>query len=183
MIYLVTGVMRSGTSAMMEALEAGGLPVVKSDERRRLNERFGAMTDYRPNPIDLYEPAASDFHERHFPCRFDGMAIKVVAPLITHLAVHRYRALVMLRSPAEIQVSYLRAFKRHLALEWIEDIQQDAYTVLLNRRDVVDIRECPYEDLVNDPTRIFQGLHTAGWPIDPVRAALAIRHDERRIYV
>ena len=173
MIYLVTGMMRSGTSAMMQALEAGGLPVVKSDERRRLNERSGTP-GHLANPVDLYEPAESETQQLGWPRQHDGYALKVVAPLVPRLAVHLYRAVFMFRSPREIQASYVRAFRRSLSLEWIEESLEELQLTLANRRDIITIVDHSYANLRNDPLKVFRGLHEYGWPIDPVAAAAVI---------
>ena len=165
--------MRSGTSAMMQALEAGGLPVVKSDERRRLNERSGTP-GHLANPLDLYEPAEGDTQQIGWPRQHDGCALKVVAPLMPRLAVHEYRAVLLTRTSQEIQASYWRAFGRQLAVEWIDSVISELRRTLANRRDIV-WGEYSYTQLREDPLKVFRGLEGRGWPIDPCAAAAVIR--------
>ena len=172
MIYLVTGMMRSGTSAMMQALEAGGLPVVKSDERRRLNERSG-QPGRLANPVDLYEPAEGETQQVGWPRQYDGHALKIVAPLMPRIAVHEYRAVLLTRAAHEIQASYLRAFGRHLAVDWIDSLVNELRRTLANRRDIVWV-EHAYTQLREDPLKVFRGLEEQGWPIDPCAAAAVI---------
>lgn len=172
MIYLVTGMMRSGTSAMMQALEAGGLPVVKSDERRRLNERSGTPGNFA-NPVDLYEPAESDTQQVGWPRQHDGHALKVVAPLMPRLAVHEYYAVLLTRAAQEIQASYRRAFGRQLAVDWIDTLVSELRRMLANRRDIVWV-EHSYTQMREDPLKVFRGLEEQGWPIDPCGAAAVI---------
>ncbi len=53
MIYLVSGDMRTGTSMMMQALEAGGLEAVYNENRDRMNQQYGDK-DYQPNGGGFY---------------------------------------------------------------------------------------------------------------------------------
>lgn len=169
MIYLVTGYMRSGTSLMMQALEAGGLPVIKHPSRRALNERC-ADARYRPNPLDLYEPAWADMRQVDFPRFHDGHALKIVVPWLGRLAVHVYRVVFMRRDPEEIRQSYEAAFNGHVSVAQIERAVHEALRTLANRRDVLEVHELGYADLVQRPSESLASLH---WPIDiPVAAAV-----------
>lgn len=173
MIYVVSGYMRSGTSMMMQCLEAGGLPVAYSHQRNILNDRC-SDEHYKPNPKGLYEPADSEIGKHGWPRGHDGKAIKVVAPLLRHLSVHEYRVVFMLRNPEEIRQSYKAAFRGNVTCEQIEHCQQSSLELLHNRRDVLTVTELQYADVVADP---LAAIYKLNWPIDNVRAAEAVQPD------
>lgn len=171
MIYLISGYMRSGTSMMMQCLEAGGIPVVRSEVRDRLNDRHSDL-HYRPNPSGLYEPPCSEIGKPGWPREHDGKALKVVAPLVRHLSVHEYRAVFMLRDPEEIRQSYEAAFKGRVNCEQIEQCQQEAFGMLHNRRDVLSVKVLQYADVIANPLAALQELN---WPIDAKKASSVVQ--------
>lgn len=169
MIYLVTGFMRSGTSMFMQALEAGGMTVVRSESRDRMN---AAHSDelYRPNPESLYEPDVREMREPGWPRQHDGKALKVVAPFLPRLAVHGYRVVFMRRDPEEIRQSYEGAFGVRLRVERIEQTVFEGLRTLRNRRDVHDLVGLNFADVIDDPVSAFASLN---WPID-AQAAVSV---------
>lgn len=171
MIYLVSGYMRSGTSMMMQCLEAGGMPVAYSTKRNSLNDRR-SDEHYKPNPKGLYEPDDSEIGKPGWPREHDEKALKVVAPFVRHLSVHAYRAVFMQRDPEEIRQSYEAAFKGKVTCEQIEQCQQAALESLDNRRDVLTVNILQYADVVVDPLRAMQSLN---WPINTDKAASVVQ--------
>jgi hypothetical protein len=169
LIYLVVGHMRSGTSMMMSCLEAGGLPVVRSESRDRLNAAHSDQ-HYRPNPTSLYEPDERAMRVPGWPRQHDGHALKVVAPLLGRLAAHEYRVVFMRRDSEEIRQSYEGAFGGRVTAQQIETVIAEALRTLNNRRDVHEIIELQYGDVIDDPVLSLASL---GWPID-VQAAAAV---------
>lgn len=167
MIYVVSGYMRSGTSMMMQALEAGGMPVLRSERRDRLNESH-ADEQYRPNPISLYEPDPREM-TLGWPRQHDGLAIKVVVPFLPRLSVHEYKVCFMRRDPEEIRQSYEGAFGQRLDLERIERATSEALLTLRNRRDV-ELTELWYPDVIE------HGLDL-DWPCDMEKANAVINPD------
>ena len=66
MIYVVSGYPRSGTSMMMECLEAGGLEMVKSEKRDELilhlkKKEIATSVHYTPLPL---QPLFKNHRER-----------------------------------------------------------------------------------------------------------------------
>lgn len=171
MIYVVSGYMRSGTSMLMQCLEAGGMSVVASPQRDIVNRRHSDQ-HYRPNPRSLYEPTDSEIGKPGWPREHDGMAIKVLAPFVRHLAVHEYRAVFMLRDPEEIRQSYEAAFKGRVTCDQIAQCQQEAFGMLHNRRDVLSVSTMQYADVVADPLAALQELN---WPVDAKKAASVVQ--------
>lgn len=174
MLSLVSGFMRSGTSMIMSCLEAGGMDVVKSEQR----DKFGAAHSdqhYRVNPYGLYEPDIREMNEPGWPKQHDGKVLKVVVPWLRALSVHDYRVVFMLRDPEEIRQSYEAAFGGKMKREAIERQTVEALDQLRNRRDVRTITTLNYRDVVDDPILAFAKLRSDGWPIDGEAAASVVQ--------
>jgi hypothetical protein len=104
-IYIVSGLPRSGTSMMMRVLQAGGLPV-RMDNLRAADE---------DNPHGYFElqRVKGLSRDRDWLGEMKGMAIKVVAPLLSALPVGpRYRVIFMRRSLDEVLASQQKMLER-----------------------------------------------------------------------
>ena len=67
MIHIVSGYFRSGTSAMMESLIAGGMNASYSEQRDEIAE-LHSDEHYRPNPYNkLYEIPLREYGDCAFP--------------------------------------------------------------------------------------------------------------------
>ncbi len=94
-VTIVSGLPRSGTSLMMQMLEAGGLPALTDHARTRDDD----------NPRGYYELEAVKRTSRDptWLDRADGRAVKVVHALLRDLPAHRsYRVVFMKRDLAEV---------------------------------------------------------------------------------
>ena len=170
MIYLVTG-LRSGTSMMMAAFEAGGMDVVKSSARDRLvHVAVDRMADdYKANPTSFYEPQyRNEARQPDWPRKYDGKVLKVIIPFLNEVAVHDYRVLFMRRDAEEMRQSYFAAHGGDVRN--MEQTVAEALRTLSNRKDV-ELQELWYPDVLNDPRGSFESL---GWPLDVTRAASVI---------
>ena len=105
-ITIVSGLPRSGTSMMMQMLEAGGLPVLTDGKRE-------ADAD---NPKGYYElDAAKRLRvDRAWLPEADGKVVKLVAQLLPYLppAPHHYRVVFMQRDLDEILTSQTLMLQR-----------------------------------------------------------------------
>jgi hypothetical protein len=110
-VVVVTGLPRAGTSLMMQLLEAAGLPPF-ADDRRPADES---------NPRGYYEHAAAKAIARdaRFVADARGRALKVVAPLLSHLPEPqgephrlRYAAVWMERDLGEVLASQAAMLER-----------------------------------------------------------------------
>lgn len=153
----------------MSCLESGGLPVVRSESRDRLNAAHSDQ-HYRPNPVSLYEPDERAMRVPGWPRQHDGHAVKVVVPFLGRLAAHEYRVVFMRRDSEEIRQSYEGAFGARLASQQIETVIAEALRTLRNRRDVHELIELHYADVIDDPVLSLASLN---WPID-VQVAAAV---------
>ena len=105
-VTVVTGLPRSGTSMMMQMLQAAGLDPL-ADELRQPDA---------DNPLGYFElKAATQLRDDpSWVAGAGGRAVKVVAQLLTHLPQgFRYRALFMQRDIDEILASQRAMLERH----------------------------------------------------------------------
>jgi hypothetical protein len=94
-VIVVSGLPRSGTSMMMQMLEAGGLEVL-TDRVRESDE---------DNPRGYFEMEAVKGLSKDQSCLdgAEGKSVKVISELLKHLpSKYRYRVLFMLRDMDEI---------------------------------------------------------------------------------
>ena len=171
MIYLVTGFMRSGTSLMMQALEAGGLPVVRNEARDQITRFHGGFA-YEANPAGLYEVSPEEMEQPGFPRQHDGRAVKVVVAALGHLAVHDYRVVCMHREARQVVDSAWRAFRIKVTAATVRAWVDEGVKTLDNRRDVRDVQHVAYENVLADPALVLKRLD---WPIDAEAAAKVVK--------
>ena len=178
MISLVSGFMRSGTSMMMKALEAGGMDAARSKERdERMNSKWGSADDYHsyvPND-EYYELNIEDYRTHDFPDAYEGRLIKCLWGGLTLLRPgHEYRVIFMRRPSREIQTSLLAFFgspnKQAQDVHFNQRMER-AVAVCRDRRSFLSVDEVWYADVVAKPFETFVKLANHGWPIDPKKAA------------
>ncbi len=104
-INIVSGLPRSGTSMMMQMLEAGGLEIF-TDKKREADES---------NPKGYYEHEAVKSLKRNhsFLAEANGKTIKVIAHLLQNLPMnYRYRVVFMERNILEVVASQQKMLER-----------------------------------------------------------------------
>jgi len=149
---IVSGLPRSGTSLMMNMLDAAGVPIM-TDSKRAPDEA---------NPRGYFEweeikklPRNPSIIERAV-----GKAVKVITMLLPSLPrKHRYRIIFMQRDVEEIAGSQ-RKLRQRLAGTQAEDPQKmissltqhrDRALQLLRNTSTVELLEIDYADLVENP--------------------------------
>jgi len=159
-ITVVSGLPRSGTSLMMQILEAGGLPVLCD----------GLRTADANNPRGYYEyeKVKAMARDASWIGEAEGKVLKVVSLLLYNLpADHRYRVIFMTRrmdevlssqsamlgklgrsdkGPADAQMA--QYYERHLA-------KLDAW---LPQQKHAEVLRCCYNDLLKDPTPVLKAV-------------------------
>lgn len=167
MIYLVTGMNRSGTSPMMRAVIMGGIEGNYFEpmdailaQRKRLKR-----ADYDPNPYGFFENGFIPAIRAH------GMVSKIMLNRFDVPITDPLMAVVMHRSEAERAASldewdmetdhWLLGFERHY----------EAFRIRHPGANIVDVA---YADLIEDPERELERLRGAGWPINVSEAAKGI---------
>lgn len=147
MIAIVSGLPRSGTSLMMQMLQAGGHPILCDDQR--------AADEHNPRGYLEYDKVRRLRSDNTWLAEADGKAVKVVSLLLYHLpAGFEYRILFVRRDLDEVMRSQERMlatrgtadgaemrihFERHLqsVKEWI------------GRQPAMHIHEVNYTDLLD----------------------------------
>ncbi|WP_139163823.1 hypothetical protein [Desulfoluna spongiiphila] len=173
-VYIVSGYMRSGTSMMMKVLEGAGMKArynTRKDEV--LGEKYG-RTDYHPNPGGFFELGRKEFDDPGFPGIFAGELIKVLHWRLKGLPSHPYRICFMTRDPKEIEVSYLKMFRRRPPFvlqkyhELVDGVVRD-----VNARGDSEILLVPHADMLKDPAAVLARLFRAGWPLTDLEKGAA----------
>lgn len=173
MLYIVSGFMRTGSSMMMQALEAGGLEAVYSKRRDEdMNARWGDA-DYVPND-SYYELDGEDYMRGDLEQRYEGKLVKCLSGGVIRLPPGDYRVVFMRRPAKEIRISLLAFFGSDYAATQFPDLDRamdNVVAVLKDRKSFRSVNEIQYHDVLADPLKAFRDLAYSGWPIDPEKAA------------
>ena len=153
-LYVVSGYMRTGTTMMMKALEAGGLDAYYTNK-------------------ELRELSPTDFHPYDFPRQYEGRLIKCMGGALVSAAVMPYgmRVVFMMRDPREIEDSYEKMFGKGI---YLDNYHRDMLYIidrLNNRRDVKSLTVLEYKDVVSKPLHSFKRIKDEGWDISCIEAA------------
>ena len=106
MITIVSGLPRSGTSLLMQMLDAGGYPVLCDDERR--------ADEDNPRGYFEYTPVRRLEQDNRWLADAEGKALKVVSPLLYHLPKDFQYCLIFIQRPlAEVLRSQAKMLSRN----------------------------------------------------------------------
>ena len=154
-VTVVSGYPRSGTSLMMQMLEAGGLPVLRDEAFRPADER---------NPRGYYEIRAAlslgaEGQSTDWVTGARGKAVKVIAYQLQYLpAEHDYRVVFMRRRIAEVlassgELKLLRADSPLSAREKVMAYKTEyaLYEAWLLRQPHMSAAFVSYNDLLDAP--------------------------------
>lgn len=159
---LVSGLPRSGTSLMMQMLEAGGMPIATDGER-------AADVD---NPKGYYEwEAIKQVAKKPEILDEEGLdkkAIKAISMLLTNMpAEHKYKVVFMLRPVEEIAASQYKMIER-LGTEGAKLTEEDLRRGLMQHRyaalgwlksqDAFEVLPVDYPSLVANPGDVVPKL-------------------------
>ena len=169
MLYVVTGLGRSGTSMMMNALANGGLD---AEFTPKGSDKW--VGDYHPNRDGYFELRADQVKLREFPKPFDGKLIKVPFHKIRTMHIIPMRVVFMKRDFDEVRISYKklnehRAKQSGITLER-HILEMNTITSYLERVSD-DYIEIWYKDVLENPLECFEAIRSHGFPIDPVKCA------------
>jgi hypothetical protein len=161
-IIVVSGLPRSGTSLMMQMLDAGGLPPLTDHERRADED----------NPKGYYEfervKALKD-GDFKWVTQAQGKAVKIISALLEYLPPSQpYKVIFMRREIAEILASQHKMLVRRGESSTIDDEQMaqmyrrhlSSVEAWLAAQDHIDTLFVPYTQLLNDPAAQIQRLLT-----------------------
>jgi hypothetical protein len=153
-IIVVSGLPRSGTSMMMQMLEAGGVPVIT--DKIRAADHDNPLGYYEFEPVKQLAKGASWLDAA------GGRAVKIIYRLLYDLPrFHRYKVLFMRRKLQEVIASQ-QAMLRRLNQQGgslAEDRLAHAYQGELQKLDVwvsgqpnFEVMYVEYDDVVYDST-------------------------------
>ncbi len=150
-IVIVSGLPRSGTSLMMQMLQAGGVEVVVDDVR-------AADTD-NPRGYFEFETAKTIERDRSWLPGMRGKALKIVSQLLYHLPpTERYRIIFMQRNMDEVLVSQRKMLLRRNAAVAPRGQMKEAYSLhlerlfqWLDRQPNMRVLFVNYNELLKDP--------------------------------
>lgn len=127
MIVVVSGLPRSGTSLMMQMLQAGGMPLLIDDLR--------APDADNPNGYWEYEPVKRLQQDNSCISKAEGKAVKVVSALLQYLPPqHTYKVIFMQRPMQEVLASQRAMLERQSAQSGTAD-EQTLETVFAQHLD------------------------------------------------
>ena len=175
MLYVVSGHMRTGTSMMMKALEAGGLDAAYQQSRDVMKDHY-ADDHYDPNVGGLYELTRRDYNNPQFPRMYDGKVLKILNNGVNKMLVMpEIRVVFMRRETEEIRQSYQAFFNQDLGIgDYFQTRMDEIVKQIRNRKDVKSCHEFWYRDVVQNPLMHFEALRDAGWAIDPSKSAAVV---------
>lgn len=176
MIYVVSGLPRSGTSMLMAALDEGGLPAHFEPARERLREAHGDA-DYDPNAGGMWELSVAAMRRGGF--EQPDHCHKIVTPWLCWLR-RCDRAVIMLRDPEEIRQSYEAFFGMPYPPRWKDYHGQIEQTRQRLESLGGDVCVLEYRRVIEAPLHCFAWLADRGWPIDPAAAAAVVDPDRYR---
>ncbi len=176
-VTVVSGLPRSGTSLMMQALAAGGLPAL-TDAQREADE---------DNPRGYFEleSVKQISSDDSFLDGAPGKAVKLIHALVTHLPDrHDYRVIMMRRDLDEVLRSQSKMLDRsdrsgaNLDPETLKETyrqQMDRACSWLDQRDNVRRLDVEYTALIDDPATEMERINRfLGGDLDPEAMAGAV---------
>jgi len=174
-IYIVSGVMRTGTSMMMQALQAGGMDIAYHPSRDTMNtiKKVGTQS-YMVNPHGFFEFIPSTYERKDFPKGYEGQVVKCIFPRILQIPEGNYKIILMTRDVREIMASWAFAFDllpESVGLDMLvyDQMMKEGKEVL--EKIGAEVTVLQYEEVLRRPKKNFQKLVENGWPIHAKKAA------------
>jgi len=181
-VVVVTGLPRSGTSMMMQMLQAGGITAF-ADEHRPADES-------NPRGYLEHELARKLAADQSWVGQAKGQAVKIVCQLLPHLPRdHKYRIVMMHRPLSEIVASQKKLLSRlgkeggqigdeALQKTYAQQVRQvRALLGHFRQKGLLDVLDIKYHDVLRDPQLVSRQLAgflggqfdvgKAAWAVDP----------------
>ena len=183
MIYVVSGMARTGTSMMMHALIKGGIPAIY-EVGKDIRVKMRITEDYDPNVNGLFEITHEHLLER-FPVDLDGEAVKIHDWQWDEIGDKLSNGLMivyMTRDKQDILDSLCRfTGNKEPTDKMIErvNMQFEVAQAVSMRKDAVDVIRADYNDVLSDPLAFFEYLASHNFPINPVKSASVVNPEYR----
>lgn len=176
MIWVVSGLLRTGTSMLMQACRAGGMRVVGDAAREAEVQQF-RRAGYDPTPGGVWEIPFSTYTRPDFAEAYAGCVVKVFQWALPVLPVADYRVALMRREAADRRRSGEAMLGEAGWAIW----ELDAQHMPALARDDMDVVTLDYAAVVADPVPAFTTLVAHGWPLDVERAAAVVDPTRSRV--
>ncbi len=153
-ITIVSGLPRSGTSLMMQMLEAGGLEVVTDNERK--------ADEDNPKGYYEFEKVKKIKEDSSWLDCVQGKTVKMVSDLLYYLpANRRYKVIFMKRNMKEVLASQKKMLNRR---EWKDDTSDEEMENLMKMhldklekwlagKEYIDVLYLSYNDIIKNPIK------------------------------
>lgn len=177
---LVSGLPRSGTSLMMQLLQAGGITLQTDGQRAADADNPEGYLEWEAIKTLPKNPRVLD--------EADGRAIKVISLLLPALPRrHQYKVLFMQRPVEEVAASQLKMLQRrfpaktHAAPEKMAESlrkHRDETLALLRKQKNIEVLEVSYPDLVRAPGEWIPRLAAflaPRWPLATENLAAVVK--------
>ncbi len=182
-VVVVSGLPRSGTSMMMQMLDAGGLPILTDGKR--------AADESNQRGYYEFEPATRTGRDNAWVADAGGKGVKIVAQLLEGLPPDLpVRVVFMQRPLGEVLASQSSMLKRlgrdgaKLADRQLADVfrkQVDRVARALANRPAVSLLPVEYHDALADPGNVAKRVNAfLGGGLDEAQMAGAIDPALRR---
>ena len=160
MLYIVSGLPRSGTSMLMHMLDAGGIEVLTDNKRQPDPDN--------PKGYYEYEPVKNLSKDASWIKDIDGKGLKIISHLLPYLPQDNfYRTVFILRSLEEILESQRKMLERrnevfddtaqkHLALKFRDHLYQ--IRLWIARQAHINCLFIKYTDIIDDPVKCAQSI-------------------------
>ena len=175
MRYIVSGLHRTGTSALVRAISVASTltPHIDADVEALIRSREVSAT-YNPNPAGYFSHATMIAPVADWIADTPNESVMKAAPeaFLNGAGTEPLMVILTARARAEIEASFMAAFGFD-----VEDRRYDARAqaqAILEQATNVVLSIVNFAELIDTPLAVFTALADAGWPIDPAAAASTI---------
>jgi tetratricopeptide (TPR) repeat protein len=185
-VVVVSGLPRSGTSMLMQMLEAGGLELLSDGKRGADDSNQRGYQEFEPVKSMGRTPASIWIEQAA------GKAVKLVAPLLPHLPPGRpYRILFLERPLQQVLASqtamlaqssqpHSRRSERQLAAAFLQQVN-NVGGVLQRHNETVQVLSLEYNGAIEDPAQAAARVNRfLGGQLEETAMAQAVAPSLRR---
>lgn len=181
MRYIVSGLHRTGTSALMRAiLEASTLTAHTDASVETIIRSREINPAYNPNPAGYFSHGTMFSPIAYWISDTPDESVMKAAPeaFVSGAGSEPLMVILTSRPQSEIEASFTAAFGM--------DVPDHRYSARMQAQAILELASnvvlttVRFDDLISAPETVFANLSSVGWPIDPVIAASTIDPDLRR---
>ncbi len=176
MLWVVTGFPRTGTSAMMQMLKAGGIDIFFSEARENVMNAQYPDGNFEWLELKLNQMTDTQYLQEQVP---DDVAIKLLTQYVRNAPVRPMKIIWMHRDPWEIWASASRIDLRGFKDRYPKDTWEESYTytteimreVMMDRKSVKEIIDIQYNELTTNPLNVVLQLGLPKSAVNAIKVA------------